>query len=76
MVEKKAAKKYKPEPNLLVYVNFALFDVPPLTPADFGALLKASRESFPELWLLWGANAIQCWPDPGSFVGVPPEVFA
>jgi hypothetical protein len=74
VVEKKAAKKYKPAPYLLVYVNFWLFDVPPLTPAQFGELLADWRQSFPEVWLLWGSNAIRCWPDPIRLVGVPPGV--
>jgi hypothetical protein len=71
-VEKKAAKNYKPAPHLLVYVNFWLFDKPPLTPAEFEARLQQWRQAFPEVWLLWGANAIRCWPDPTCLVGVPP----
>lgn len=73
-VEKKAAKKYMPAPHLLVYVNFWLFDEPPLTPAQFGQLLQPWRESFPEVWLLWKAHAIRCWPDATRLVGVPPGV--
>ena len=73
-VELKAAKKYKPAPHLLVYVNFWLFDKPPLTADQFGQLLQQWRDSFPELWLLWQGHAIRCWPDPTRLVGVPPEV--
>jgi hypothetical protein len=71
-VERKAAKMYKPAPQLLVYVDFWLFKEPPLTPAQFEARLSKYRHSFPELWLLWGANAIRCWPDPIRLVGIPP----
>jgi hypothetical protein len=73
-VEKKAAKKYNPAPPLLVYVNLWVFDAPPLTPEQCGQALHRFRESFPELWLLWGANAIRCWPDPTRIVGVPPQL--
>jgi len=73
-VELKAAKKYKPAPHLLVYVNFWLFNKPPLTPAQFGRLLQPWRESFPELWLLWQGHAIRCWPDPVRLFGVPPQL--
>ena len=72
VVELKAAKKYAPPPHLVVYVNFWLFDKPPLTPAQFGQLLQPWREAFPEVWLLWKAHAIRCWPDPIRLVGVPP----
>src|SRR5262249_2271610 len=73
--ERKAGKKYRPAPDPLVYVNFSLFDKPPLTAGQFGQLLQPWRASFPEVWLLWGANAIRCWPDPAHLVGAPPEVF-
>lgn len=60
----KAAKRYTPAPALLVYVNYWLFDQPPLDPAGFASLANTWRASFPEVWLLWGAFAIRCWPDP------------
>lgn len=63
-ISNKADKLYKPAPYLLVYVNFWLFDQPPLTPDQFAGLVSRWREQFPEIWLLWGANAIRCWPDP------------
>ena len=67
-IAKKAQKSYAPAPPLLVYVNFWLFHAPSLTPEQFAALVAPWREQFPEIWLLWGANAIRCWPDPARLV--------
>jgi len=63
-IEKKASKHYGSAPYLLVYVNFWLFDKPQMTLEDFGALAKPWSDKFPEIWLLWGANAIRCSPKP------------
>jgi len=63
-IAEKAAKRYKPAPYLLVYVNFWLFDQPPLTTDQFAGLVSRWRDQFPEIWLLWGAKAIRCWPNP------------
>jgi len=35
-----------------------------MTLEDFGALAKPWSDKFPEIWLLWGANAIRCSPKP------------
>ena len=59
----KAAKRYVPAPALLVYVNYWIFDGPPLDPTGFGNLVKAWRDSFLEIWLVWGAFVIRCWPN-------------
>jgi hypothetical protein len=72
-VARKAAKFYTPPPHLLVYVNFWIFDTPPLTDREFGDLVAPWYERFVEIWLLWGLNAIRCWPDPQRFAAdVPP----
>ena len=68
-VEGKAAKKYSVPPSLLVYVNFPLFTKPPLTPEEFAHSLEPWRDSFPDVWLLWGAWAMRCWPDPIALCG-------
>ncbi len=61
-IEKKASKHYQPAPHLLVYVNFFLFRTPALEP--LGRLAVPWREEFPEIWLLWGAHAVRCSPNP------------
>jgi hypothetical protein len=63
-IEKKALKQYGSAPYLLVYVNFWLFDKPQMALEDFGVLAKPWCDKFPEIWLLWGANAIRCSPNP------------
>lgn len=75
-VAKKAEKWYKPAPNLLVYVNFWIFDKPPLALEQFAELVSPWRTRFAEIWLLWGANAIRCWPEPVRLVAqsLPPDL--
>jgi hypothetical protein len=76
-IKKKTEKLYNPPPCLLVYVNFWLFDKPPLTLEQFAEVVRPWRERFPEIWLLWGANAIRCWPDPMRLAAqsLPPELL-
>ncbi len=66
-VRKKAEKNYQPPPCLLVYVNFWLFREPVLSPREFAERLNPWGEKFQQTWLLWGANAIRCRPDPVRF---------
>ena len=67
-IARKARKHYAPAPPLLVYVNFWLFHAPSLTQEQFAELVAPWRGQFPEIWLLWGANAIRCWPNPTRLV--------
>jgi len=71
-VARKAAKFDTPPPHLLVYVNFWIFDTPPLSDRAFGELVAPWYERFAEIWLLWGLNAIRCWPDPRRFAAEAP----
>ncbi len=75
-VSKKAAKFYSPPPHLLVYVNYWLFDAPPLSDREFGELVAPGHDRFAEIWLLWGPNVIRCWPDPLRFAAksLPPSL--
>jgi hypothetical protein len=61
-IENKAGKRYRPAPHLLVYVNFWLFDVPPLELLK--RLVRPWQDLFPEIWLLWGGHIVRCSPDP------------
>jgi len=63
-MEKKASKHYSSAPYLLVYVNFWLFNKPQMSLEQFAELAKPWATKFPEIWLLWGANAIRCSPKP------------
>jgi hypothetical protein len=63
-MEKKASKHYSSAPYLLVYVNFWLFNKPQMSLEQFAELAKPWATKFPEIWLLWGANAIRCPPKP------------
>jgi hypothetical protein len=67
-IERKAAKHYQPAPHLLVYVNFALFRELPLTEEQAIQIVAPWRERFASVWLLWGANAVRCWPNPAKIV--------
>jgi hypothetical protein len=59
-IERKARKLYAPSPHLLVYVNFSLFRVLPLTQRQAVDLADPWHERFLSIWLLWGANAVRC----------------
>jgi hypothetical protein len=63
VVEQKAAKRYSPNPNLLVYVNLPGGDLP-----DFYAHQLAQRfaTSFESAWLLWQQNTVRLWPNPAK----------
>lgn len=59
-VKKKAAKRYNPPPNLLVYVNFLVADG-----FDLELVRGACRAycgNFPSLWLLWVYSIVQLFP--------------
>jgi hypothetical protein len=64
-LERKANKHYQPKPHLLVYVNFPTDNGrPPLKDVQAVKLVEPYRETFRSIWLLWGENAVRCWPAP------------
>ena len=64
-LECKAKKHYQPRPHLLVYVNFPTDNGrPPLKDLQAVQLVEPYRETFLSIWLLWGDNAVRCWPGP------------
>jgi hypothetical protein len=64
-LECKAKKHYRPRPHLLVYVNFPTDNGrPPLKDLQAMQLVEPYRETFLSIWLLWGDNAVRCWPGP------------
>ncbi len=63
-LRRKARKHYRPRPNLLVYVNFPTDNGKPLLkPRQAAQLVESFRETFLSIWLLWGENAVRCWPN-------------
>jgi len=72
-IERKAAKRYAPPPpHLLVYVNFSLFRELRLKRLDVLQLVEPWTGRFASIWLLWGANALRCWPNPAHIVDRDP----
>lgn len=67
-IKRKASKCYNPLPHLLIYVNFSLYRDLPLTDMQADELTHAWREKFASIWLLWGGNAVRCWPKPAKIV--------
>jgi hypothetical protein len=66
-LDRKAKKHYRPKPHLLVYVNFPTDKGrPPLNDLQAVQLAEPYRASFLSIWLLWGDNAVRCWPDPAN----------
>jgi hypothetical protein len=66
-LECKAKKHYRPQPHLLVYVNFPTDNGrPPLKDLQAVQLVEPYRETFLSIWLLWGDNALRCWPNPAN----------
>lgn len=74
-IKRKADKHYSTKPNLLVYVNFFLFERHsfinsylfkgnPLTKLQAEEVTHQCRDNFLSIWLLWGTNAVRCWPKP------------
>jgi hypothetical protein len=61
-IQEKVAKRYKPAPNLLVYVNFLLFDRLNFSISEMQSLVDMCRDHFPSTWLLWGEDVAQIWP--------------
>lgn len=61
-VEGKAAKNYRPSPNLLVYVNFLIFEKMSFSFSESHRLVDVCRDRFPAVWLLWGGDVGQLWP--------------
>jgi hypothetical protein len=69
-LELKAKKHYQPRPHLLVYVNFPTDNGrSPLKDLQAVQLVEPYRDTFLSIWLLWGDNAVRCWP--GSPVAIP-----
>jgi hypothetical protein len=62
VLQEKAAKHYKPAPNLLVYVNFLIFEKASFSIAERNQFLDLCRDCFPSTWLLWGRSVVQIWP--------------
>ena len=61
-LEGKAKKRYRPQPHLLIYVNFPTDNGrPPLDELQAMRLVEPYRDSFRSIWLLWGENAICCY---------------
>jgi hypothetical protein len=67
-VRGKAEKHYRPQPHLLVYVNVPLFTDLPLTDQQAIGLAEPGRDQFASIWLLWGGNAVCCFPNPAKIV--------
>jgi hypothetical protein len=66
-LNRKAKKHYQPPPHLLVYINFPTDNGrPPLTDLEAVQLAEPYRTSFASIWLLWGDNAVRCWPNPAN----------
>ena len=69
-LELKAKEHYQPRPHLLVYVDFPTDNGrPPLKDLQAVQLVGPYRDTFLSIWLLWGDNAVRCWP--GSPVAIP-----
>ena len=64
----KAEKHYRPQPHLLVFVNVDLFTDLPLTNQQAIGLAEPGRDQFASIWLLWGCNAVRCFPSPAKIV--------
>lgn len=56
----KAKKRYKPKPNILVYVNLSESEPTQLYANE---LYQEFGESFPSVWLLWGSGTFRLWPN-------------
>lgn len=78
-LESKASRHYHPAPRLLVYVNLWLIsNMDDTLLNDIREAATPYRDAFPELWLLWKANVIRCWPDPVQHLApkrLPPEAW-
>lgn len=62
VLQEKAAKHYKPAPNLLVYVNFLLFEKVSFSLSESQLLISLCQDRFPSTWLLWGQSVAQISP--------------
>lgn len=65
-IEAKAAKRYRPAPHLLVYVNFWLGGEPPTEIWTAVESAERHHNSFAATWLLWGGFIIRLWPRPAK----------
>lgn len=63
VVRLKAAKRYSPKPNLLVYVNLSAGE--PTSLYAWG-LSEQFEESFESAWLLWQSGTFRLWPNPAK----------
>ncbi len=63
VVRLKAAKRYSPRPNLLVYVNLSAGE--PTSLYAWG-LTEQFGESFQSAWLLWQSETFRLWPNPAK----------
>jgi hypothetical protein len=61
-VAEKAAKKYRPAPYLLIYVNLSTFARQPDTDSNLAESVLPWAKNFGAIWLLWGGFAIQLTP--------------
>jgi hypothetical protein len=59
VIKQKAQKKYRPKPNLLVYVNLSGGEPTSLYAAGIGHLYG---DSFESIWLLWDGGKYRLWP--------------
>ncbi|HEY7558679.1 MAG TPA: hypothetical protein VIH18_28140 [Candidatus Binatia bacterium] len=60
-IANKAAKGYRPKPNLLIYGNFWSGDV---RQHEAEQIMLPYRHSFDSVWLLFSGEAIRLWPNP------------
>jgi hypothetical protein len=69
-IARKASKRYRPKPHLLVYCNFWSGEV-----LEHGAdrIVAPYRDSFLSVWLLfWQQQVIRLWPDPCKIKATQP----
>lgn len=60
-IARKAAKRYRPRPHLLVYGNFWSGEV---LEHEADRIIAPYRDSFLSVWLLFSHETIRLWPDP------------
>lgn len=61
VVEQKAAKRYTPQPHLLVYVNLSRGEPTSIYAAG---MHDQFGERFQSAWLLWQEDVFRLWPNP------------
>ena len=74
VIAKKADKKYRPKPHLLVLVNIPGFMKFPIPEPELIKLILPWCNDFASIWLLWGGFTYRVSPLPILALIVPPEV--